>query len=215
MSVLLDRGFLRQLGTPILVAAVVMLASAVMLLSVNVSALRQSFEWVQRSDDILLEVSEIENAVIGHELTIRGYALTDDPIFLDYEKNEIGRVDKGMDRLGSLVSADAAQVVLFDKLRQVLDRHTSAFRQLTKLGPAHADVVAKAIRDPSMRAVMANARNGLASFRTVELSILKQRQASAARQASRTFALAIGIVVAAFLLGALGMVVAQYGREAV
>jgi two-component system, LuxR family, sensor kinase FixL len=215
MIVLLDRGHLRQLGTPIIVASVVMLVSAVLLLSVNVSALRQSFDWVQRSDDVLLEVSEIENAMIGHELTIRGYALTNDPVFLSYEKNEVGRIEKGMSRLGTLVSADSGQVVQFDALRRSLDRHTAMFRQLTALGPGHGAEVARAIRDPSQRALMATVRDGLAAFRNVEVSILKKRQAAVARQASRTFALAVGIVVAAFLLGALGVVVAQYGREPV
>ena len=214
LALLLERGGVRRLGMPALVIAVAMLVAAVLLLGVNVSALRGSFEWVQKSDDILLEISEVENAVIGHELTVRGYALSNDPVFLRYEDSERGHIARAMHRLAALASGDPQQTRLESDLQRSIARHTAVFSQLTALGPGHAADVARAIRDPAKRSVMAAARDGIEAFRTAELAILAQRQARAARQASRTYGLAVGIVMAAFLLGGLGVFVSQFGRGA-
>ncbi|MDE1938718.1 MAG: CHASE3 domain-containing protein [Alphaproteobacteria bacterium] len=209
---LVRRGHLRHAATPLLVGAVTLLISAVILLGVNVTTMRKNFAWVQQADDVLLQISAVESGVVGNELTVRGYALTDDPRFLAYQKSNRERVIGSMNTLATLVSHDASQTARFGSLRKIVNRHSAIFGALIALGPGHAKQVAAAIVDPANRAVMDEMRRQLSAFQTAELRLLAERQATAARQASHTYDTAVVIVVAAFLLGGLGMLVAQHER---
>ncbi len=53
----------------------------------------------------------------------------------------------------------------------------------------------------------------LADMRAEELKLLAQRQAAATHQASRTYWLAVGIVVLAFVFGGLGLAAMQYSSR--
>jgi CHASE3 domain sensor protein len=203
---------LRQIGTPTLIGSVVLLISALLLLGANVSALRNSFAWVQRTDDVLVQLSEVELRLVGNELTVRGYALTDDPIFLSYQKSEQKQMATAMGKLTTLIAEEPSQKNRFAALRSLVDKRMTHFAYLTSLGPGHAQEVAVAIRDPGKRAVMRAARVQVATMRDEELKLLADRQAAVAAQSTRAYELAIGIVVLAFLFGGLGLAFAQIGR---
>lgn len=211
--VLVRRGYLRQAATPLLVGAVALLVSAVIMLGVNVSTMRKNFAWVQQADDVLQQLSGVETGVVGNELTVRGYALTNDPRFLLYQKANRQRVADSMNKLAALVAGDPLQAARFERLRRIVARHSAIFGALTGLGPGHAKDVAAAIVDPKNRSVMDKTRSQLDAFRGEELELLAERQADAAHQASRTYNIAVAIVVAAFLLGGLGVLVGRHGRD--
>jgi len=212
MRTLFERGHLREIGTPALFAAVVLLLSAMSLLGVNVSMMHHNFDWVQQADDVLQQISAVESGVIGDELSVRGYALTDDPRFLLYQQSNRHNAVDSMNKLRALVADDASQAARFAQLREIVNKHASIFGALTRSGPGHAQEVASAILDRGNRAVMDDMRTQLSSFRTYELRLLSERQAAAAKQVSRTYGIAVGIVVLAFLLGALGLAFMQFGR---
>lgn len=214
LTVLFQRGHLREMAPPTLVGAVALLISAVILLGANVSVMRRNFDWVQQADDVLLQISAVESGVIGDELSVRGYALTDDPQFLAYQRANRRSAANSMKKLGALVASDGSQAARYRQLQRIIARHADIFGTLTSLGPGHALAVASAIVDKGNRAVMDEMRAQIASFRADELLLLKERQAAAAEQASRSYATAMVIVVAAFLLGALGVVMSQFGRKA-
>ena len=203
---------MRQIGTPTLIGSVVLLISALLLLGANVSALRNSFAWVQRTDDVLVQLSEVETRLVATELTVRGYALTDDPVFLTYQKNEQQQMATAMRKLTVLIADEPLQKNRFAALRSLVDKRMTHFADLTSLGPGHAQEVAMAIRDPSKRAVMRAARAQVIAMRNEELKLLANRQAAAAEQSTRAYQLAIGIVVLAFVFAVLGFAIAQMGR---
>ena len=203
---------MRQIGTPTLIGSVVLLISALLLLGANVSALRNSFAWVQRTDDVLVQLSEVETRLVATELTVRGYALTDDPVFLTYQKNEQEQMATAMRKLTVLIADEPLQKNRFAALRSLVDKRMTHFADLTSLGPGHAQEVAMAIRDPSKRAVMRAARAQVIAMRNEELKLLANRQAAAAEQSTRAYQLAIGIVVLAFVFAVLGFAIAQMGR---
>jgi len=58
---------LRQIGTPTLIGSVVLLISALLLLGANVSALRNSFAWVQRTDDVLVQLAAVETRLVAND----------------------------------------------------------------------------------------------------------------------------------------------------
>jgi CHASE3 domain sensor protein len=212
LKVLSGRGHLRETGTSALVVAAALLLSAVLLLGVNVSSMRRNFDWVQQVDNELLQLSAVESGVIGDELSVRGYALTNDPMFLTYQKSNRRDAAVSMAKLAALVAGDAEQTARFVKLQRVIAKHSDVFGALTRLGPGQAPAVAAAIVDQKNRVVTDDVRTQLTSFRDDELTLLAKRQTMAAAQASRTYNIAVAIVVAAFLLGGLGVLVSQYGR---
>jgi CHASE3 domain sensor protein len=213
LHILVRRGHLRQVGTQMLAVAAALLLSAVLLLGVNVSALYKSFAWVQRTNDTLVQISEIEMRLIGNELTVRGYALTDDPVFLTYQKSEQLQMTTAMRKLAALVAEEDSQIGRFAKLRNSVDQRMSLFAYLTGLGPGHAQDVKAAILDHEKRVVMRDTRALLADMRAQELKLLVQRQAETAHKATRTYGLAIGIVILAFVFSALGLAFMLYGRS--
>jgi len=211
-GLLFQGGHLQLLGTPMLTGSVVLLICGVLLLGVNVSVLRQSFAWVQRSDDILLTVSDIKTNVAGNELTVRGYALTDDPIFLSYQKNELRALAENMGKLSRLMADDPAQQSRFVQLKAVVGRRTALFTHLTALGPGHAADVAFAMVFEQTRTVMRAGRGALDALRGAELKILAERQQASERQASRTYAITVAIVILAFGLGVIGIALLHQER---
>ena len=206
---------MRQIGTPTLIGSVVLLISALLLLGANVSALRNSFAWVQRTDDVLVQLAAVETRLVGNELTVRGYALTDDPVFLTYQKNEQEQMATAMGKLSTLIAEEPSQKNRFTALRALVGKRMAHFADLTRLGPGHAQDVAVAIRDPNKRAVMRAARTQVIAMRNEELKLLANRQAAVAEQSTRAYELAIGIVVLAFVFAVLGFAFAQIGRNGV
>ena len=213
LTVLLRRGHLRPIGTPTLIAAAVLLICALLLLGANVSALSDSFAWVQRTDNALMALSDIELRVIGNELTLRGYALTDDPRFLLFHKNETKVMWAATYKLGEAIGDDPEQVARYRRLREVLNQRSNLLSRLFGLGPAHARDVAAAIVDAGYRNVLFIARQQIADFRAEELKLLAERQAATTLQAKRTYAIAVAIVFLAFLFGALGFAFEMFGRS--
>jgi CHASE3 domain sensor protein len=209
---LVRQGYLRQIGTPTLIGSVVLLICALLLLGANVSALRNSFTWVQRTDDVLVQLSEVETRLVANELTVRGFALTDDPVFLTYQKSEQDQMAAAMVKLTTLIAEEPSQASRFAVLRGLVDKRLTHFAYLTSLGPSHAQDVAVAIRDPQKRAVMRAARAQVITMRNEELKLLANRQAAVAQQSTRAYQLAIGIVLLAFVFGGLGLAFAQIGR---
>ena len=212
LKALFFRGQLRQVGGQILIVAVMLLLAAVLLLGVNVTKLQESFGWVQETNDELVQIAEVDKRLVGNELTVRGYALTDDPIFLTYHRDEERQMNAAMAKLGKLLADDPELTQDFAQLRNLVGQRLDAFTHLVNLGPGHARDVAAAIRDPQYRAVMRATRAKVELLRSMELKQLAVQQATAAQQVKSTYRLAIGIVVLAFLFGALGLAFAQYGR---
>ena len=214
LKTLFQRGYLRQIGTPVLFAAVVLLLSGVLLLSANVAALRKSSAFVDRTNRTLLQIAEVDALLVGVEMTVRGYALTDDPAFLEYQNDERARLKIAMDKLAPLIAGEASQTSGFSRLQVVVAKRLALYTYLSGLGPGHAKDVAAAITDKAKRRGMIEARATLNAMRDRQLQFLAERQATASLQAARTYELAIGIVVLAFVFSALGFAFALYGRSA-
>ena len=203
---------MRQIGTPTLIGSVVLLICALLLLGANVSALRDSFAWVQRTDDTLVRISDVEVHMSNAELAVRGYALTSDPSFVTYQKMERQKVEDAMKRLATLLSGEASQTKRFVELRRLTEQRLELFGRLMDLGPGHQQEVGAAVLNPGNRTVMRAARTQMATLRAEELKLLADRQAAAAEQSMRAYQLAIGIVVLAFVFAVLGFAFAQMGR---
>ena len=208
----LHHGHLHSFAIQIIAVAVVLLLSALMLLSVNVTALQKSFNWVQQSDQVLLSLSEVELRLQGNELAVRGFALTDDPVFVTYQDNEVRMLWQAMDKLASEVRDEPDNRARYLRLREIVKKRLYTLAYLVGIGPRNTKEVADAIRTAAYRAVMRETRAQIAAFRADELKVLNARQAMAAGQAEHTYEFAIAIVVLAFVFAALGIAFAMFGR---
>jgi len=209
----LERAGVRDIGVPTLLAAVVLFVSAMAMLGANVSALRESYGRVQRSNSVLLDMAEINTLVMGIDMTVRGYALTDNPDFLVYEADNRNRLCIRIDHLASLVLDDPEQSARIAKLRALVARHEEVFSQLSSLGPGHAKEVAAVIVDPAKRKIRYAAQDTLTAMHDNEMKRLSAHQQAAERQVSHTFNLALGIVAFAFIAGAVGFALTLLGRR--
>jgi two-component system, LuxR family, sensor kinase FixL len=214
LKVLFYRGHLRPIGVQVVAVAVLLLLSAVVLLGVNVTKMQESFAWVHETDEELIQIAEVDKRLVANELAVRGYALTDDPVFLTYYRNEAHLMNAALDKLGKSQVDDPSDIQReFVRTRELVGQRLDQFAHLVGLGPGHAPDVANAIRDPHYRTVMRAARASVEAMRNLELAELAGRQVAATRQAKNTYGLAVCIVVFAFVFGALGVVAMVFGRS--
>lgn len=206
-------GGLRELALPVLFAAVVLFVSATMLLGVNISAMRSNLVWIERTQTILSQISKAESGVVGDELTVRSYALTGDPRFLQYQKRERTNIAEALAELKRLAASEPGGSGRVAQIRSRVRAHTDVYTSITGFGPDRAAVVAKVINNDAKRNIMFAARRALESYRADELRSLGERQQKLTRQLSQAFLLAIGIIVTAFALGGGGLLLVQFPKR--
>lgn len=198
---------------PILFGAIVLLVSATLMLGVNISALRGSLDGMEHSQQVLNNVATLENGLMGYELTVRGYALTGDPSFISMQKAGAARRQKAIANLTRLVTHDSDHVGALHSALAGIERHTATYEKLAGTGASQVAIVAKTILDPAVRANTLRTRTSLAYLRDTEMRKLADRQRDITSQLFRAFFLAITIIVAAFLLGGIGVWASQIGRR--
>jgi len=204
---LMRRGHMRLVGGQILVVAGVMLVAAIMLLGVNLSHQRESFAEDVRTADALLLIDDVEAKLVGVEMTVRGYALTGAPDFLRWQNRERKDLQRGLEKLAVAMKGEPTQTRRFVAMRTLIRQRLELYSYLSN--PDHAREVAKAITDPKTRDVMDSTRANLRELRAAQRVLLDARQGATIADTRHTFFLAIGIVILAFVAGALGLLLSQ------
>jgi CHASE3 domain sensor protein len=201
---------LRELGLPIVFGAAVLLFSATMLLGVNISAMQSDVAWIQNIQQILLAISDAEAGVVGEQLTVRSYALTGNKQFLRYQTIERTKLVRAMNKLETLAAVEPGGQARVHQIRTLVEQHMALWASLRGIGPERAAVLGRAIEDAGKRKIMLGTRKALADYRADEVRSLGARQEQLTRQLSRAFVLGIGIIIAAFLLGGVGVIAGQF-----
>jgi CHASE3 domain sensor protein len=197
------------MGLPTMFGAIVLLVSATLMLGANISALRANLVWLKHSQQVLSQVDILEAAMLSEELTVRGYALTGDQRFSRYQQDERGRCRAALAELSRLAAADERRAPEFAAVQRYNTEHLAVFGKFANIGPNHAAVVAAAIVDPAVRENMRRTRKSIEALRAAALNDLAERQRAITDQIGRAFFLGVGIIVAAFLLGGVGLWTAQ------
>jgi CHASE3 domain sensor protein len=200
---------LRELGVPVLFGAAVLFLSGTLLLSENISAMQDDLALIGHTQKVLRQISALEFSLTGEELTVRSYALTGDPRFLRYQKNERRRTQQAIAELGRLSLSGADEPIHYQRIRAAAARHAVLFDSLSGKGPARAGEVARAILDEDLRAVVRSPKMELAALRACEVRRLGYRQDALTAQLMHAFLLSIGIILAAFLLAGVGLMAAR------
>lgn len=211
LRVLIRGGRLRTVGTEILAMSAMLLAASILLLWVSYNHLQQSFETGRRTSATLLLLDRVESKLVGVEMTLRGYALTNDPSFKRWGDREWRDLETAMAELALAMNAEPEQAGRFEKMRALVQQRLDLYAYLFL--PGHTDEVATAIRDPKTRDVMHHARQTLAGLRQAQVGLLEVRQRQTDLKVRQTLYLTTGIVILAFVSVVFGIILSQ-GRRA-
>ena len=195
--------------TPTLFVAVVLLLCAITLMGTSYTRFRETNAEVHRATSVLLQIAEVDSKLVGMEMTVRGYALTDDPVFLKRENYERIHLVSAMQQLDRLIAQESSQRESFAHLRAVVAKRMALYAYLSGLGSDRVREVARVITDTDKRREMLSGRLALNALRDRELKLLQDRQAVQERDAWHTFLIVISIIAAAFVLGGIGLLVSR------
>ena len=196
-------------GTGALLAGTIFLSIAVLLDSVNVRELRESFAWERHTDDVLLQVERERDALLQAESAARAYVLGGGVQALDIYRGAHSEAARRIVALGQLTADNPVQVARLKLLRPLVATRLAHLAQTPNTPPiqtsdpkAAASLAAKVqLNEKLMVAIGAQ----LDAFRNTELGLLAQRQAEADRRTTRSIALALITALIAIVFGAAGI----------
>lgn len=198
-------GHLRAAGVEMLLAAIALLIAGMILMGANLAEVRKTGLAAKTSEYALQEIAEVDGGILGIELSMRGYALTADPVYAQRYVTRMQLLDKATVRLNAAMAQDAPECNRVKALNDFLRRRKAYFNQLAAIPPDKINLVVAEIKRPQVRDERIAAREILQLLRANEMKRLSDRQASAERQMEQTFVLSSVIVVLGFILAILGL----------
>jgi CHASE3 domain sensor protein len=187
-----------------------LVATAVLLLSAE-RDLRKSNEAVQRTNNALLQLAEINSLVIGVDYSARGYALTGEKLFLDHENEKQHDLRVAISDLSRLAGPDLGGDIV--RLSRLVDRHAAVYAQFVKRGPGRTAEMAALITNPTERQKRYDALNAIDQIHAELMSSLVAHQAHAETQQHYSLILTFVIVATAFLGGIMEVAVRTVFRR--
>jgi C4-dicarboxylate-specific signal transduction histidine kinase len=200
------------------VAAIAALAFSVFLLvglgiliSVNVAALRSRITWTQHTNDVLLQIATVQQNMARMESNIRAYGLTQDRQHVSEWGNMSKRTQTSLNQLAALVSDNPDQIRRLTALRAKIEDRVGVWSRLVDTGMQNnnatitqdmRNLLARDVVNHPMRAIGI----GLTDLRAIEARLLQDRQGQADRQTIWLTYLSFMTVLAAPVLGAIGLI---------
>jgi two-component system, LuxR family, sensor kinase FixL len=168
---------------------------AAVALSFNLARLRESFAWVEHTNEILRNIAAAERALLEAESGERGYLLTGENSYLDSYNRSQAQIPGLLDTLNRSVSDNPGQTQLLSELRQNIDARLAEFKQAVELGPLRLNDALAVLSTARSHQLTPVIERQLARFRQTELSLLEDRQRTVDRVA----------VLGTFIAAALGL----------
>lgn len=208
-----DAGILREMGLPTLVVSLVLFVSAMVLLGANISELREGYLRVQHSNLALLELEGVDNDILRIEMTVRGYVLSNDPIYLTWKEMSSSRLHDRVAGFDVLFGHDPGQRSRLKRLRRLLDEHCLYFDSLAKRAPAEHRQVVSEILDYGKKIGRRGIEDTLVEMRTAEMRELAEGQLQSENRAVQAYGYAIGMAAAALFLAGIGFALLVHDRR--
>jgi CHASE3 domain sensor protein len=205
------RGAIQGLAGQFLSVAAVLLFSAGLLFGLNFYNLRQQFEAEHAADRAIEQLYRVENHLLATELSVRGYALSADGIFLTYYRMELDKLATAMKPLPDTVAAVPAHRDQVKRLLTKVNARVDSLAKLMNAARGNSAEVGRAIVDPSVRNTMRGARAAITSMREMEWARRGRLTEEAERTTNRNNLLAGGILILSFIFGVAGFSFALFG----
>jgi two-component system, LuxR family, sensor kinase FixL len=187
-----------------LALAVAMFVLAAIALAVNLSRQRESFGWVEHTNDVLRTVSALERRILEAESGERGYLLTGERTYRDSYDRSQAEIPKLLAAAREAVSDDPVQVQRLDELRTNIEARLTEFKQSVELGPARVNEALAILRTARSRQLTTQIEEKLGQFRQAELTLLADRQQRVNRDTIAATLIAAVMAVLAILSAAMG-----------
>jgi two-component system sensor kinase FixL len=194
--------------------AVAMFVVAAIALAVNLSRQRESFGWVEHTNEVLRDTSALEKAILEAESGERGYLLTGESAYLDSYNRAQAEIPRLLAALREAVSDNPGQVQRLDELRPSIDARLAEFKQTIELGPTRLNEALAILRTAQFRRLTSLIEEKLGQFRQAELTLLGERQQRAGRNTVVATLIAAVMAVSAMLSAALGAFLLRNQRSA-
>ena len=191
-----------------------MFIAAAIALAVNLNRQRESFEWVDHTNDVLRYTSALEKEVLEAESAERGYLLTGESTYLDAYKRAEAEIPKLLGALRNAVFDNPNQVQRLDELRPSIDARLAELRQVVEFGPSRLNEALATLQASRSRQLTGLIEEKLGQFRQTELALLGDRQQRAGREIIATTLIAAAMAVLAMLSAALGAFLLRNQRSA-
>jgi two-component system sensor kinase FixL len=181
-----------------------LLVAAAIALTVNITRLRDSFAWVEHTNEVLRQIADIERALLTAESGERGYLLTGQNSYLESHNRAQAEMPGLLAALQKLISDNPAQTQRLTQLRPNVEARLADFKQAAELGPSRLNEALAILTTARSRQLTPQIEQGLEQLRQAETGLLEQRQADADR-------VTVLITFFASALGLLGLLSAAFG----
>lgn len=197
----------RRLPPKVLALIVVAFALAIVLatvLSLNLMRMRESFAWVNRTNEVLRELSAAERRLLEAESAERGYLLTGEQSYLEAYRRAESDLPTRLRALGATVSDNAAQAARVERLRAGIDSRLDELRRAIDFGPARLAEALAILTDARSRQLTPEIERHVTGIRQAELTLLAERQRAADKSATATTISAAALSILTVLGAAFG-----------
>ena len=208
------KGFLPGLASGTLALAAGMFVLAAIALAVNLSRQRESFRWVEHTNEVLRTVSALERRILEAESGERGYLLTGEGAYRDSHDRSQAYIPGLFAAVREAVSDNPVQLQRLDELRPSIESRLTELRQVVELGPARANEALAILRTARSRQLTAVIEEKLGQFRQAELTLLADRQRRASRDTIAATLIAALMAVLAMICAATGAFFLRNQRSA-
>lgn len=199
----LSRGFFGSV-TGLLAFALVLFAIAGIFLGVNLARLRQSFSYVEHTNEVLRNLNAAERQLLTAESGERGFLLTGDASYLNAYTQARDNLPNTLATLRRLTADNPAQIARLDDLRGSIDARLAEFAEVVALGPGRLQDALAILSTARSRQLTPLIESKVGELRDAELKLLEERQQNVDRFAVLATVSTGAMVILALLCAAIG-----------
>ncbi|RED33299.1 multi-sensor signal transduction histidine kinase [Rhodopseudomonas thermotolerans] len=168
-------------------------------LVLNLMRLRDSFSWVQQTNEALLALSGIQQAVLEAETSERGYLLTGVETYRDSYSRAREALATRLDSLRAVLADNPEQIAHIDELRLLTDMRMAQLGRVVELGPERMREALDILEQARVDRLTERIETSLTTLTRAEQALLIQRLSRHDRES-----LAAALITACLLILAVG-----------
>ena len=189
----------------LLVVALALFLIASIALTFNLNRLRDSFAWVEHTNEALRNISAVERALLQAESGERGYLLTGGKSYLDSYVGASAEIPPLLETLKRSVSDNPVQAQRLEDLTASLNARLGEFKLAVDYGPGRLNDALAILSTARFKQLTPHIERLLGQFRQAEFELLESRQQTASRNAVLATFFAAGMTVLALISSAFGV----------
>ncbi|PZA11700.1 histidine kinase [Rhodopseudomonas palustris] len=168
-------------------------------LVLNLMRLRDSFSWVQQTNEALLAITAIQQAVLEAETSERGYLLTGVETYRDSYSRARDALASRLDNLRAVLADNPEQIAHIDELRLLTDMRMAQLGRVVELGPERMNEALDILEQARVDRLTERIETSLTVLTRTEQGLLTQRLLRHDRES-----LAAALITACLLILAVG-----------